>query len=402
MNTEKSSRKKQIFSLKNLQDLSVFLQTQRANPPGREPGDCESRESGASMVSIAIIRDDRYKEHIAGSAHPESPNRLSVIHELLDKVFPALPLIQPRLATEDELALVHDPFYIQTVAGTDGRMHSQLDPDTGTSPRSYEVARLAAGGLLEAVDKILKTPPPPSGEKSELDTPHSAFAFVRPPGHHAEADHAMGFCLFNNIAVAAAYAKEKHGLKRVLIVDWDLHHGNGTQHSFYEDPSVLFFSSHQYPYYPGSGNYDQTGSGAGEGFTVNAPFPTRFGDAEYIRVYSEILKPIALEYKPELVLVSAGFDPYYQDPLGGMGVTGEGFGVLASIVREIADSTCNGRVLLTLEGGYNPDGLRDGVRAVLNAFSKPLQSVTVPAAPSADRVIKSITSIQKKYWKSLR
>ena len=278
------------------------------------------------------------------------------------------------------------------VAGTEGKMRSQLDPDTGTSARSYEIACLAAGGLLKAVDQLLGNPP----------APRSAFAFVRPPGHHAEADRAMGFCLFNNVAIAAAYAKEKHGLKRILIVDWDLHHGNGTQHSFYDDPSVLYFSSHQYPYYPGSGNYDQVGSGEGEGFTVNAPFPTGFGDEEYIRVYSEILKPIALEYKPELVLVSAGFDPYVKDPLGGMGVTGEGFGALASIVRDIAEKTCGGKVLLTLEGGYNPDGLREGVRAVLNAFIKPLQTVPVPSAPAADRVIKNVVSYQKRYWKSLK
>lgn len=347
------------------------------------------------MSSIAIIKDDRYREHTAGPGHPESPNRLRVIHELIDKEFNSLPLILPRLATADELALIHDPFYIQAVAATEGRSHSQLDPDTGASARSYEIARLAVGGLLVAVDTLL-------APNSELPTPNSIFAFVRPPGHHAEADHAMGFCLFNNIAIAAAYAKKKHGLKRILIVDWDLHHGNGTQHSFYDDPSVLYFSSHQFPYYPGSGNYDQIGIGAGEGFTVNAPFPTGFADAEYIKVYSEILKPIALEFKPELVLVSAGFDPYLEDPLGGMGVTGEGFGSLASIVREIAEQTCSGRVLLSLEGGYNPDGLREGTGAVLNAFSKSLQTVTSPAAPAADRIIRSIVSHQKKYWKSLK
>lgn len=348
-----------------------------------------------NMSSIAIINDDRYREHSAGEGHPESPSRLRVIHELIRKEFTHLPQIQPRLATPDELALVHDPFYIQTVAGTEGKVRSQLDPDTGTSPRSYEIARLAAGGLLEAVDHLL-TP------HSELGTPNSIFAFVRPPGHHAEADRAMGFCLFNNIAVAAAYAKEKHGLKRILIVDWDLHHGNGTQNSFYNDPAVLFFSSHQFPYYPGSGNYDQVGSGAGEGFTVNAPFPTGFGDQEYIRVYSKVLKPIALEYKPELVLVSAGFDPYIEDPLGGMRVTGEGFGALASLVREIAEKTCSGRVLLTLEGGYNPDGLREGVQAVLRAFEKPLETGTLRAAPAAEVLIGKIVSQQKKYWKSLR
>jgi acetoin utilization deacetylase AcuC-like enzyme len=359
------------------------------------------------MSAIAIIKDDRYLEHNAGEGHPESPNRLRVIHELIQKEFPGLPLVQPRPATPDELALVHDPFYIQMVAGTEGKLHSQLDPDTGTSARSYEIARLAAGGLLEAVDAILTSahntnPPRPPLSKGGGSSLSSVFAFVRPPGHHAESDRAMGFCLFNNVAIAAAYAKEKYGLKRILIVDWDLHHGNGTQHSFYDDPSVLYFSSHQYPYYPGSGNYDQVGTGAGEGFTVNAPFPTGFGDDEFIRVYSEVLKPIALEYKPELVLVSAGFDPYVKDPLGGMGVTGDGFGALASIVRDVAEKTCGGRVLLTLEGGYNPDGLREGVRGVLNAFNKPVQAVTIPTAPSADHVIKNIISYQTKYWKTLK
>jgi acetoin utilization deacetylase AcuC-like enzyme len=347
------------------------------------------------MSSLAIIKDDRFLEHNAGPGHPESPNRLRVIHELIEAEFSSLPLIQPRLATPDELALIHDPFHIRTVASTEGKIHSQLDPDTGTSARSYETACLAAGGLLAAVDTIL-------APYSAVRTPHSIFAFVRPPGHHAEADRAMGFCLFNNAAIAAAYAKEQHGLKRILIVDWDLHHGNGTQHSFYDDPSVLFFSSHQFPYYPGSGNYDQAGSGPGEGFTVNAPFPTGFGNEEYIRVYSEVLKPIALEFNPELVLVSAGFDPFIRDPLGGMQVTGDGFNALASIVRDIAEQTCRGRVLLTLEGGYHPEGLREGVRGVLRAFLGPRHAITVPAAPAADRVINTVVSHQKKYWKYLK
>ena len=346
------------------------------------------------MSSLAIIKDDRYLEHNAGMGHPESPNRLRVIHALLEKEFSSLPQIQPRLATESELALIHDPFYIQVVAGTAGKVHSQLDPDTGLSARSYEIARLAAGGLLEAVDSLLTRAPGPR-------TLSSVFAFVRPPGHHAEPGHGMGFCLFNNVAIAAEYAKEKYGLRRILIVDWDLHHGNGTQHAFYDDPAVLYFSSHQYPYYPGTGNFDEVGSGAGEGCTVNAPFPHGFGDREYLDVYESILNPIALEYKPELVLVSAGFDPYIKDPLGGMGVTADGFGGLASIVRNIAEKTCKGKVLMTLEGGYNPDGLREGVRAVLNAYINPPQTVTVPAAPAAERVIQNIISLQKKYWKSL-
>jgi acetoin utilization deacetylase AcuC-like enzyme len=346
------------------------------------------------VPSLAIIKDDRYLEHNAGEGHPESPNRLRVIHDLIQREFSDLPLLPPRLATESELALVHDPSYIRLVASTEGRAHSQLDPDTGLSSRSYEIARLAAGGLLHAVDTLLDP-------KSGIQNPQAVFAFVRPPGHHAEPGRGMGFCLFNNVAIAAAYTKKTHGLKRVLIVDWDLHHGNGTQHAFYEDPSVLYFSSHQFPYYPGSGNYDEVGSGKGEGFTVNAPFPHGFGDQEYLDVYERTLKPISLEYQPELVLVSAGFDPYFKDPLGGMGVTGNGFGGLASIVRTIAETTCGGKVLIALEGGYNPDGLREGVRAVLKAFIGPLQSVDIPPAPTAERVIQNIISHQKKYWKSL-
>src|SRR5512139_629185 len=343
-------------------------------------------------MTLAIIKDDRYLEHKAGEAHPESPNRLRVIHDLIAREFSDLPLIQPRLATEDELAAVHDPSYIRTVANTEGQAFTRLDPDTGLSARSYEVARLAAGGLLNAVDALL-TP-----DASHLSV-SSVFAFVRPPGHHAERGRGMGFCLFNNIAVAAEYAIEKHGLKRILIVDWDLHHGNGTQKAFYDRSDVLFFSSHQYPHYPGTGDLDEVGSGKGEGFTVNAPFPSGFGDSEYIAVYDRILRPIAMEYRPELVLVSAGFDPYIKDPLGGMEVTGDGFGNLASIVRAIADATCGGKVLHTLEGGYNPDGLREGVRSVLQALTGPRWTVPVLDAPLAERVIQTIISRQKKYWR---
>jgi len=348
-------------------------------------------------MPMAIIKDNQYLEHNAGAGHPESPDRLRVIHDLINTEFSSLPVIPPRLATESELALIHDLFYIQRVADTEGRSRSQLDPDTGLSARSYEIARLAAGGLLQGIDALFATP------NSQLQTPNSIFAFLRPPGHHAEPDRAMGFCIFNNIAIAAAYARERYGLKRILIVDWDLHHGNGTQRAFYSDPAVLFFSSHQHPYYPGSGNVDETGTGKGAGFTINAPFPRGFGDAEYFHIYSTILKPVALEYKPELVLVSAGFDPYVKDPLGGMKVTGEGFGALAGIIRDITAATCPGKLLFTLEGGYNFEGLRNGVKAVLQTLAHGASSAPARAhSPEADDVKRAIVAIQRNFWKSLR
>ncbi|HAK59344.1 MAG TPA: histone deacetylase [Nitrospiraceae bacterium] len=349
------------------------------------------------MAALSLVKDDRYKEHNAGEGHPESLHRLTVIHELIDAEFSELPLIPPRLATKDELALIHDKKYIDMVARTEGRQFSRIDMDTGLSARSYEIARLAAGGLLEAVDTIVRSSPSASG-----DSANAAFAFVRPPGHHAEPAVGMGFCLFNNVAIAAEYAKRKHGLKRILIIDWDLHHGNGTQRAFYTDPSVLFFSSHQYPHYPGTGNFDEAGNNEGEGFTVNAPVPSGFGDAEYIPLYEQVLRPIALEYKPELVLVSAGFDPYIKDPLGGIQVTGEGFGDLAAIVLDIARTTCAGNVLFTLEGGYNPEGLRNGVRAVLNVLlGKSLHRSDPAPSPAAQNVIDRIIATHRKYWKSL-
>jgi acetoin utilization deacetylase AcuC-like enzyme len=347
------------------------------------------------MPSVSIVKDERYLEHHPGDGHPESPNRLRVIHDLLDLEFSALPRIPARFATMDELALIHDPFYIQAVAATQGVAFTRLDPDTALSERSFEIALLAAGGLLRAADELLDPEPGPRPLAS-------IFAFVRPPGHHAEPSRGMGFCLFNNVAVAAAYAKEKYGLKRILIIDWDLHHGNGTQRAFYEDPAVLYFSSHQHPYYPGSGSIADVGSGAGEGFTVNAPFPRGFGDAEYVRVYEAILKPIALEFRPELILVSAGFDPFVKDPLGGMKVTADGFGALTTIILDLARQTC-GRLLFALEGGYNPEGLRSGVRSVLHTLlGQPLPLIQNEPLKEAHHVIQQIISVQRKYWKSLR
>jgi len=346
------------------------------------------------MFKTGIVRDTRYIEHRTGDFHPESHRRLEVIYEMLndpdmtDKYID----VPVREATEEELLYIHSKDYIDLVAATAGKPSSFLDADTQTSPGSYQAALLAAGGLCNAINMV---------NSGELD---NAFALVRPPGHHAERNRGMGFCLFNNVAIGAIYAQKKLGLNRILVTDWDLHHGNSTQHSFENDPSILYFSSHQYPFYPGSGSFNEVGRGNGEGFTVNVPLSTGYGDAEYIAIYQQILQPIALEFKPDLVLVSVGFDIYEGDPLGGMSVTPDGFAGLTRILMEIARSNCDGKLVLTLEGGYNLQGLRDSVKAVLKELrgesaikdrdwsSEENQRILTP-------VLDKVKSIQGKYWK---
>ena len=262
--------------------------------------------------------------------------------------------LDPRKVTDDELIRVHDAEYVSLIKETAGRAVS-LDGDTFTSPDSCDVALLAAGAAVSAVDHV-------------LDHGARALAMVRPPGHHAERNRAMGFCLFNNIAIAAAHARGR-GVARVAIVDYDVHHGNGTQWSFYDDPSVLFISSHQYPYYPGTGAADDIGSGAGTGFTVNLPMSAGATDADYEHVYSRVAWPVLRAFKPNLILISAGFDSYLDDPLGGMRVTAPYFGRLTSSIAAIADEHGGGRVVAITEGGYNLKGLADSLRSVVRVLA---------------------------------
>jgi acetoin utilization deacetylase AcuC-like enzyme len=308
------------------------------------------------MAKTGIVRDNRYLEHDMGSYHVENPQRLVHIYKALDEIETPLAEISPRAATREEITAVHDPAYVDRIAATAGQSAVHLDADTSTSARSYEVSLLAAGGLLAAIDAVM-------GDLT------NAFALVRPPGHHAERNRAMGFCIFNNIAIGTRYALSAHGLERVLIVDWDLHHGNGTQHTFYADPRVLYFSTHQYPYYPGSGHYTEIGEGEGKGYTVNCPLSTGYGDADYANILRHILRPIALAYQPQLILVSAGFDIYHQDPLGGMAVTEEGFARLTDIIMDVADSVCEGRLVVTLEGGYHLEGQARSVKEVVKRMA---------------------------------
>jgi acetoin utilization deacetylase AcuC-like enzyme len=311
------------------------------------------------MGRTGLVYHPAYLEHDMGAGHPESPHRLRAIMQQLERSGTAAKVtkIEPRKAEDEWITQIHSPSYVAALnkhQPTIGRV--ALDPDTSMSPGSLPAAYLAAGGALAAVDAIMR------GEVEH------AFCAVRPPGHHAETARAMGFCLFNNVAIAARYMQKKHGLPRVLIVDWDVHHGNGTQHSFEQDPSILFFSTHQYPHYPGTGRATERGTGAGEGFTINVPMEAGDGDEEYHAIFVNVLLPAADAFKPDFVIISAGFDAHRDDPLASMGLTEAGYSDLTGLVVEIAKRHARGRLLSALEGGYNLTALAASVDAHLKAL----------------------------------
>jgi acetoin utilization deacetylase AcuC-like enzyme len=271
-----------------------------------------------------------------------------------------------------------------------------LDNDTVTSPESADVALLAVGGVLVALDAVM------SGEVS------NAFAFVRPPGHHAKPDKAMGFCLFNNVAIAALHAIRTRDLERVLIVDFDLHHGNGTQKAFYTSPEVLYISTHQWPHYPGTGSLEEVGRDAGEGFTLNAPMPAGMGDAEYVAMFRSIIGPVSREFAPQLVLVSAGFDAYYKDPLGSMGLTERGYAAVTREILAVADACCEGKAVFALEGGYHLPGIEKSMVSTLEVMAglSPERESFEPTSQAkfdkqAKPLIEAIRKTHRRFWKSL-
>jgi acetoin utilization deacetylase AcuC-like enzyme len=307
-------------------------------------------------MTTALAADPICKEHHTGAGHPERPERFDAALHALDGL--DLIRLDARLANEDEIALCHSRPYIRLVEReVMTGFHELSTGDTIISPRSLDAALRATGGALNAVDATL------SGKAN------NAFCIVRPPGHHATAIRGMGFCLFDNIAIAARYAQKKHGVDRVLIADWDVHHGNGTQDIFYSDGSVFFFSTHQHPWYPGTGAPNETGEGAGEGTTLNCPFPAGSGRKEILGAFQEKLMAAAESFKPGLVLISAGFDSRIGDPLGNFLLTDSDFTDLTNVMREIADKHAGGRLVSLLEGGYSLEGLAAGVRAHVAALA---------------------------------
>jgi acetoin utilization deacetylase AcuC-like enzyme len=348
------------------------------------------------MKRTGIVWDPRYLNHRTSDGHPESRQRLMAIYAMLEQNqarqhFAEIPA---RMATAEEILLVHSPEYLQKIAATDGLESVALTGDTHTSADSYQTACLAVGGLLEAVTMVA------SGKIS------NAFALVRPPGHHAEKSRAMGFCLFNNVALAAAFARKTLGMKRILIIDWDVHHGNGTQHLFERDPAVLFFSIHQYPHFPGTGFFTEAGIGPGEGFTVNLPIPRGYGDGEYVAILSALLPPLAAEFQPDLILVSAGFDMHPADPMGGMQVTSRGFSGMTRCIMDLADTCCQGKLVLSLEGGYAVEAVGEAVEAVLLELagltcSSPSDLARQAKPKKVLYALKRSINVQRQYWKTL-
>ena len=309
-------------------------------------------------MSVILIHTDRFTEHQTPPGHPERPERADVMDAVASRWRErGTDIVAPRSATTEQLARVHDREYMRRISETVGRA-AQLDQDTYTSPESYEVALLAAGAAVDGVERVM------------AGSHRAAMALVRPPGHHAERDRAMGFCLYNNIAIAAAHARAQ-GAAKVAIVDFDVHHGNGTQHIFETDPHVLYISVHQFPYYPGTGDAEEIGRAAGRGFTINVPLEVGAVDEDYHVVFAQIVLPILRQFEPDLLLVSAGFDAHERDPLGGMRLSTPAFGAMTMELRGVADECCRGRIVAVTEGGYDLHALAASLEASIESLAAP-------------------------------
>jgi acetoin utilization deacetylase AcuC-like enzyme len=316
---------------------------------------------------VQVITDTRFQSHRGPEGHPERPERLIAIGEVIDDFRDLVDLAKPRLAEADEILRVHDGQLLDMMESTRNQAPGRIDADTYVGPLSFDVARLAAGSCVDLARRVLR------GEVAR------GLAAVRPPGHHAESSRSMGFCLFNNVAIAVRAIQAEEAAPRILIFDWDVHHGNGTQHIFESDRDVLYISTHQFPFYPGTGDFGEAGLEAGLGSTINIPMPAGCGDAEFIGVLQRIVVPAANAFAPDLILISCGFDAHLDDPLASMELSLEGYRAMSAIMSSLADTLCEGRIIFILEGGYSLDGVREGARAVLESLTKPSSRDLHPA-----------------------
>ena len=338
--------------------------------------------------NVCIVRDDRYLEHKTGRLHPEHPNRLKGIHRMLDKDFPRkMVYIEPKLATMEELELVHTPKYIKKVRETSEHDSTRLAAFTYTSANTFLTARLAVGGCLKALETLM------SG------CCKAAFALVRPPGHHAQPDQASGFCIFNNLGITARQAFKVYGLRRILVIDWDIHHGDGIQDLFYGKKELFYFSLHYLSTFPESGFAEDAGRGLGLGYNVNIPVPKELKDEDILHCYRELLGPIVRRYRPELILVAAGFDGLHRDPLGQTRLTEQAFGWLTHMIMDLRAEVGGPPVLFALEGGYDIKSLVSSTREVLMALTAGGHQAEIPQSytPLGAELVAKAGQVHAKY-----
>ncbi|RPJ72230.1 MAG: histone deacetylase, partial [Desulfobacteraceae bacterium] len=364
----------------------------------QNPEVCRVFNPDPAALSLGVVCDERFARHLQGIFHMESSRRCEAILSVLQD--PAwegrMVRVAPRPAAPEELAWVHTPDYIARVAATAGHPLTSMDVDTQTTADSYDTARLAVGAVFSLLDAILE------------DRVKRGFAAVRPPGHHAEPGRGMGFCIFNNVALGARYLQERYGVKRVMVVDIDAHHGNGTQAAFYETDAVLALSIHQFPGFPGTGRLGEVGAGRGEGYTVNVPLHKGHADRDFLCILQFLVRPLARAYQPEVILVPCGFDLWLHDRLAEMRVTAEGYGLIAALLAEIATEVCGGRILFVMEGGYSAEGIRECGMKVMESLCRPSPAVLdrlyriTAENPERLPALNKVIQIHRKYWPILK